>query len=308
MCTGIAFQTRDFYFGRNLDYDFSYGEELVIVPKTHPFSFRNGRHLKEHHALMGIAHKDNGYPLFYDAINDQGLGMAGLNFVGNAVYAEKDPIDKEAVASFEIIPFILLQASNLEEAKELLRHLDITSTPYNEQLPPSSLHWLIADKTGSLTVERTKDGLHVYDNPVGALTNNPPFPIQLWNLKNYASLSVADPENKWNKQLDLSPYSRGMGAMGLPGDLSSLSRFVRVCFTKTHSICQEDERSSVSQFFHILGSVEQVRGCCEVRPGEFEYTIYSICYNASKGIAYLKTYDGETMERVSFENKKYYLE
>ena len=288
MCTGIAFQTRDFYFGRNLDYDFSYGEELVIVPKTHPFSFRNGRHLKEHHALMGIAHKDNGYPLFYDAINDQGLGMAGLNFVGNAVYAEKDPIDKEAVASFEIIPWILAQASNLEEAKELLRHLDITSTPYNEQLPPSSLHWLIADKTGSLTVERTKDGLHVYDNPVGALTNNPPFPIQLWNLKNYASLSVADPENKWNKQLDLSPYSRGMGAMGLPGDLSSLSRFVRVCFTKTHSICQEDERSSVSQFFHILGSVEQVRGCCEVRPGEFEYTIYSICYNATKGIAYLK--------------------
>ena len=119
---------------------------------------------------------------------------------------------------------------------------------------------------------------------------------------------MTDPENKWNKQLDLSPYSRGMGAMGLPGDLSSLSRFVRVCFTKTHSICQEDERSSVSQFFHILGSVEQVRGCCEVRPGEFEYTIYSICYNASKGIAYLTTYDAETIERVSFEDKKYYLE
>ena len=67
-----------------------------------------------------------------------------------------------------------------------------------------------------------------------------------------------------------------MGAIGLPGDLSSQSRFVKVAFTKMNSVSGDDEKSSVSQFFHILGSVDQQRGCCQLDDDKYEITIYTL--------------------------------
>ena len=151
-------------------------------------------------------------------------------------------------------------------------------------LPLAQLHWLIADKTGCITVEATHDGLHIYDNPTGVLTNNPPFPMQLFNLNNYMALSAKSPENTFAPDVPLATYSRGMGAMGLPGDLSSQSRFVRVAFVRAHSLCKPTEESSVSQFFHILHSVEQQRGCCELDGGKYEITLYTSCCNATRDL------------------------
>ena len=119
------------------------------------------------------------------------------------------------------------------------------------------------------------DGLHIYDNPVGVLTNNPPFNIQMFNLNNYMGLSAKQPESNFSDKLEFNRYSRGMGAIGLPGDLSSQSRFVKVAFTKMNSVSGDDEKSSVSQFFHILGSVDQQRGCCQLDDDKYEITIYT---------------------------------
>ena len=94
-------------------------------------------------------------------------------------------------------------------------------------------------------------------------------------------------------------YSRGMGALGLPGDLSSTSRFARVAFTKLNSRSGDTEEESVSQFFHILGSVDQQRGCCEVTEGKYEITIYTSCCNTSKGIYYYTTYENPQITAVS---------
>ena len=116
------------------------------------------------------------------------------------------------------------------------------------------------------------------------MTNNPPFPIQMFRLNDYMSLSSESPTNRFSADLKLKPYSRGMGAMGLPGDLSSASRFVRVAFTKMNSLSGLSESESVSQFFHILGSVDQTRGCCQLDKGEYEITIYTSCCNADRGI------------------------
>ena len=89
-----------------------------------------------------------------------------------------------------------------------------------------------------------------------------------------------------------------MGALGLPGDLSSASRFARVAFTRANSVSASDEASSVSQFFHILGSVDQQRGCCEVAEGEYEITLYTSCCSADKGIYYYTTYDNSRINAV----------
>lgn len=92
--------------------------------------------------------------------------------------------------------------------------------------------------------------------------------MQMFNLNNYMNLSPKQPQNSFSNNLGLAAYSRGMGGLGLPGDLSSMSRFVRAAFTKLNSLSGSTEEESVGQFFHILGAVEQVRGCCEVAEGE----------------------------------------
>ena len=176
--------------------------------------------------------------------------------------------------------------------------MDLVDTPFSPQLPVGSLHWLIADETGSITVEAVKEGLMIYDNPTGVLTNNPPFPQQMFQLNNYMHLSPKQPVNTFSKDLPLNAYSRGMGALGLPGDLSSSSRFVRASYVKMNSRCNGDELSSVSQFFHILGSVDQQRGCCEVAEGKYEITLYTSCCNATKGIYYYTTYDNHQISAV----------
>ena len=297
MCTAATYRTHDFYMGRTLDYEFSYPSEVTIMPRHFPLALRHGETLAEHYAIIGMAYVTEGYPLYYDAINEKGLGMAGLNFVGNAVYSSPCA-GKENIAQFEFIPWLLARCADLQEARNALETLNLTDTPFNSHLPSASLHWIIADASGAIVVESMADGLHIYDNPVGVLTNNPPFPQQLAILNRYRGLSSRQPENTFAPGVELPCYSRGMGAKGLPGDLSSDSRFVRVAFTRANSVSSEGESESVSQFFHILGTVEQVRGCCEVSPNEYEITIYTSCCNASRGIYYYTTYENPQITAV----------
>ena len=112
MCTAATYKTDGFYFGRTLDYEFSYGDEIVVTPRRFPFAFRGGAALESHYALLGMAHVADGYPLYYDAANEKGLGMAGLNFVGNAHY-EKRAAGKDNVAQFEFIPWVLGQCASV---------------------------------------------------------------------------------------------------------------------------------------------------------------------------------------------------
>ena len=302
MCTAATYQTKNFYMGRTLDYEFSYGDEVTITPRNYPFHFRHAGTLSSHYAMIGMAHvaPDNGvdYPLYYDACNEKGVCMAGLNFVGNAAYA--DIIDtKENVAQFEFIPWILSQCASVSEAREKLVQMNLVGTVFASHFPAAQLHWMIADKSENIVVESMADGLHVYDNPAGVLTNNPPFPQQMFLMNQYMNLSPKQPENLFSDKLPLTTYSRGMGALGLPGDLSSTSRFARVAFTRLNSRSEDTEKASVSQFFHILGSVDQQRGCCEVAEGKYEITIYTSCCNTSKGIYYYTTYENPQITAVN---------
>ena len=301
MCTAATYKTKDFYFGRTLDYEFSYSEEVTITPRNFPIALRNTDKMAKHYAMIGMAFVQD-IPLYYDAVNEKGLCMAGLNFVGNAYY-NGIVDDKINIAQFEFIPYILGKCASVDEAVELLAKINITNQPYSDKLPVAQLHWIISDKSKSITVESVKDGLKIYDNPVGVLTNNPPFDEQMFNLNNYMNLSPRQPKNTFSDKLDLKAYSRGMGALGLPGDLSSQSRFVRVAFTKMNSVSGNSEEESVNQFFHILGSVEQQRGCCIVGENEYEITIYTSCCNADKGIYYYTTYENHSITAVDMHGE-----
>lgn len=143
----------------------------------------------------------------------------------------------------------------------------------------------------------------IYENPVGVLTNNPPFPTQMFQLNNYMGLSTQEVQNHFCQRLNLQAYSRGMGALGLPGDLSSQSRFVRAAFVRMNSVSGDSEVESISQFFHILGAVEQQRGCCKLADGSFEVTLYTSCCNTDKGIYYYTTYGNRQITAVDMHQE-----
>ena len=302
MCTAVTYKTKDFYFGRTLDYEFSYGDEITITPRNYEIKFRHQKEIKNHYAIIGMAYVTENYPLYYDAINEKGLCIAGLNFVGNANYNEQVE-SNDNIAQFEFIPWILSQCTTVKEAKKLIENMNFINEPFNENLPLAQLHWIISDSTESITVESVKEGIKIYNNPVGVLTNNPPFDKQMFELNNYMNLSPKSPQNKFAKSLDLQTYIRGMGAIGLPGDLSSQSRFVREAFVKMNSVSGDTEKESVNQFFHILNSVDQQRGCCQLDNGKFEITIYTSCCNATKGIYYYTTYDNHQISGIDMHKE-----
>lgn len=306
MCTALTYKTDSFYFGRNLDIEKSYGEKITITPENYSFKFRNGYILKNHFSIIGVATIVNDYPLYYDATNEKGLSIAGLNFPKNAVYYEKDN-NKTNITPFEFIPWILGKCSTLNQAVKEIKNLNLWNEPFSESLPLSPLHWLIADKTGAITVESMKDGIKIYDNPIGVLTNNPPFDYHLYNLANYINLTPLQPINRFSNKINLRPYSLGMGSMGLPGDLSSTSRFVRATYTKFNCISENNE--SIATFFHILDSVSQPKGLTLTNDNKYEYTLYSSCCDTSNGIYYYKTYNNNQitavdMKKVNLESEK----
>ena len=239
MCTAATYKTEDFYFGRNLDYEFSYGDEVTVTPRAYPFALRCMGNFRTKYAMIGMAYVAGEYPLYYDAVNEKGLGIAGLNFVGNAVYHPAAE-GKNNVTQFELIPWLLGSCATLAEARTLLEKTNIVNIPFSDQLPLAQLHWLIADKTGSIVVESTADGLHIYDDQA---------------------------------------------------------------FVRMNAKSGSGEAESVNQFFHILHSVEQQRGCCELDGGKYEITLYTSCCNADKGIYYYTTYGNHQITAVDMHRE-----
>lgn len=289
MCTALKFDAFNHYFGRNLDLDVSYNEEICIMPRRFPLTFRKKGEMTKHYAMIGMATVVDGVPLFYDAVNECGLAMAGLAFPENAYYSSLEN-GKDNIAPFEFIPWILGQAKTVEEAKNLLSRINLANIIFSEKLPNTPLHWMIADRNNSIAVEFMKDGMHIYDDKLGVLTNNPPFSYHLENLENYRNLRNVDKNVNISSKCQYSDYSNGLGAVGLPGDVSSMSRFVRMVFLSKNSVKPKDESSSLSQFFHLLSSVERIKGALKTEKGTFDITVYSACMNMDKGVYYYTTY------------------
>ena len=303
MCTCITYKNGDFYFGRNMDLEYSFGECVVITPRAFPFQFKYVDFLPRHYAMIGMAAGQEAFPLYAEAVNEHGLCMAGLNFPGSAYY-RKTECGKTNIATFEFIPWILGTCASVKEAEERMKEINITDDAFSEDMPPARLHWMLADRERCLVVESVREGIKVYEDSIGILTNNPPFEYHRMNLNNYLSVTAGYPQprfSQWGngeKDLCLKPYSQGMGGIGLPGDYSSVSRFVKAAFLKWNAVCGENEEENVSQVFHILDSVAMPRGAVITQDGKYDITTYSCCVNADTGTYYYKTYGNSQINSV----------
>lgn len=300
MCTALSITNKDHYFGRNLDLEIDYPVSVVITPRQHGFPMRHVPDIKNNYAMIGTAIIMNDYPLYFDAVNEKGLAMANLAFFGYASYFPPKQ-GKLNLASFELMQYVLAQFSTVAEVKVALKDLNITDDNYAPSMPSQGLHWIVSDPTTSIVIEQTAErGMVIYDNPWGVMTNAPEFDYQRANVGYYANVTGDLATNRFApKAPDIRLFSRGMGSIGLPGGTDSVSRFIRVLFTKLNSRCPQDEASNVSEFFHILSNVQQVSGETELKKDVYEITQYTSCFNTTTGTMYYNTYYNPSLTSVS---------
>ncbi|MBQ6830147.1 MAG: choloylglycine hydrolase [Clostridia bacterium] len=293
MCTVVSARGKHRYTGRTLDLEYSYNECVTVTPRQYPFVFTNGDASRSHTALVGMAAVSEGVPLYFDAMNEQGLCMAGLHFPTHCYFPPPQGTGDE-VAPFELIPRVLTACQTVAQVREWLSHIRLVDRPFSDTMLGTPLHWMVSDGTECVVIEPTKEGLLISDNTVGVMTNSPPFAMQMANLCQYRHLSATG--SKGNLA-NLPPYSKGQGAFGLPGDLTSMSRFVRAVFTRENARFSARVSENIEQMFHLMDTVLQVRGCNRTADGE-EITRYTAVMDADTGVYYYTTYHNRRITAV----------
>lgn len=274
MCTAVNDLSKIHLFGRTLDLEYTLNEQVVITPRRFVLDFLHEKKCYEHYAIIGAAHISGGRPLYYDGMNEKGLCAAALRLPALTVYHEKRE-DRQNLASFELIPWILSRFDSAEAAKEALEKVNITPESFSDALSSTPLHWIIADNKCSFVVESVEEGVQIYDNPFGVLTNAPDFPTQYRVFE-----ESGDP---------------------LMGDLSSSSRFARAVNALKYTLPDDKRPSAISRFFHIMGTVNQPAGLFRADERQLR-TVYTACMDTEEMVYYFTTYDCRKIRGVRLKN------
>lgn len=280
MCTALFYGVGGGYVGRTLDYEHGYGEQITVTPRGY---------LDNHYGMVGMATVADGYPLYYDGVNEEGVAVAALNFPLSAHYAPADTAGA-TMAVHQLIPTLLGRCASVDQAVSLLRGVVLCDRPFNQHYPTARLHWMVADAGRCVVAEATETGLHIYENPARVLTNEPPFPHQLSHLSHYGHLSPASPDG-WQ-----SPVSRGGGTVGLPGDFSSPARFVRGAYGVAHALPVGEP---LAQVFRLMAAVAVPAGCVQADDGRPVYTRYTACMDLQRRAYVCNVYGCHRLQGVA---------
>lgn len=283
-----------------MDLPYFFGQRPIYIPAG--FKYLNRAAEKNESiqkAILGMGTIIDGHPAMAEAMNEDGLACAGLNFAGYAFFSENQDEEKENIAPYDFILWALSRHKNVDEVKSSVAGIHFVSVPINEKTEVSQLHWMLCDRSGkSIVVEATERGISCYDNPVGVMTNNPEFPWHLTNLREYLKVSADNPANTDWSELQLSPLGVGAGTLGMPGDFSSVSRFVRAAFARANLPNDIKPGEEVGQFFHMLDYCAMVKGGVLTADGICDYTTYSSCMDLERGIYYYKNYGNNRINAV----------
>ena len=306
MCTALTLKTKDGYnlFGRNMDLSYSFNQAVTLLPRNYEYRDRVTQSMKKtKYAILGMATVIGDYPAFADGFNEKGLGCAGLNFPGYSYLEEKAVPGKNNLAPYDLIVWILSNFETVDEVSKELENVELVAVPINENTPLPTLHWIVADKHGkSIVIEKTKENLKVYENPIGVLTNSPTFDWHLTNLNEYMNITPTQPQNiKWTDK-ELKPLGVGVGTKGLPGGFTGADRFVRISYLKSKLPETEDLMTGISQFFHILNNVAMPKGSV-LDNGKDDITLYTSCMCQQKGIYYYTTYKNNGISAVDMNKE-----
>lgn len=262
MCTGVRFADAagNLYFGRNLDWCESYGEGVVITPRGASIPTQFLGSLSPEHACVGMGIVVGGVPCYFDCANEAGLAIAGLNFPGYAQFAEAPEKGAVNVAAYEFPLWVAASFSTVAEVRKALKDVVIVAKAPSEGYGVAQLHWLVGDGKESIVIECQADGMHVYDDGLDVLTNQPPFPWHTENVRNYMHIETAHPEPvAWTRDT-LRAFGSGAGMIGFPGGYDPASRFVRAAFLNAHYPAEEGEAANVTRLFRTLEGASMCKG------------------------------------------------
>jgi penicillin V acylase-like amidase (Ntn superfamily) len=274
MCTSIYYETKDHthFLARTLDFAQDMHLTPVIIENGHHFSSQlspNG--IDSMYRFIGAGKNDT----FADGFNEKGLAIASLYFNENAVYAKEPKTNAINLAATEVIPWVLGNTASVSEFKKVANQLNICQVENSFVKGVMPLHWILYDRHGdSLVMEITKTGMQLYDDPVGVMTNSPAFPWQLTNLGHYSHIQPQDFSAKKYGDYQIVSDGPGTGAIGLPGDYTSTSRFVRTAFLRQYTDQATDAQSGLATLNHILNNVDIPRGVKVNTKGQADYTQY----------------------------------
>ncbi|EJT6500957.1 choloylglycine hydrolase [Clostridium perfringens] len=307
MCTGLALETKDglHLFGRNMDIEYSFNQSIIFIPRNFKcVNKSNKKELTTKYAVLGMGTIFDDYPTFADGMNEKGLGCAGLNFPVYVSYSKEDIEGKINIPVYNFLLWVLANFSSVEEVKEALKNANIVDIPISKNIPNTTLHWMISDITGkSIVVEQTKEKLNVFDNNIGVLTNSPTFDWHVANLNQYVGLRYNQvPEFKLGDQ-SLTALGQGTGLVGLPGDFTPASRFIRVAFLRDAMIKNDKDSIDLIEFFHILNNVAMVRGSTRTVEEKSDLTQYTSCMCLEKGIYYYNTYENNQINAIDMNKE-----
>ena len=301
MCTALCVKTTDnkYFFGRNMDLGYNFNQSVLFIPDS--FCQNN---LEAKHSVIGIGTIIDNHSMLADGMNDRGLACAGLNFAGNAFYEKKPADGKINIAPYDFIPWTLFNFSDIQEVLSEIKNIELVDIPINKQTPVPTLHWMLSDKTGAcIVVEKTKNGLKIHENPVYVMTNDPEFTWHLTNLNEYLYLKPFPLKiTSWcNKEL--KPIGIGSGTLGMPGDFSSASRFVRIAYLRANFPEAKASDEAITSFFHTLDCVKMPKGAVINSENQEAFTIYSSCMDLDEGIYYYKTYENNRINAVDMRKE-----
>lgn len=286
-------------FGRTMDFHYDLHAHMYAIPAGN--AWRAGTEaLEDRYAILGIGSGKT--PVVFDGVNERGLAGAKLYFPGYAHFEKPGMTGKKEIPAAHVLHFLLGTCGSVEDVRQTLPQYAVTEqkNPVTGLLMP--LHWMLTDPTGaSIVVEITRTGLHMYDNPVGVMTNSPDFPWHLTNLRNYMGAVPTQAEmTKWGRQ-KLFPFGQGLMTGMLPGGYAPPARFVRAAYGAAFAERPDDVEGLARTAFHILESVAIPKGFVITKEGLYDYTQYTAMIDLFQKRYYVRTYNDLNVRMVPME-------
>lgn len=320
-CSAFTYETKDnkHLYARNFDYNrLATGTKILYVPKNHQYYLSGTKYennleceKKSIYSVLGIGNNMlEPTPAFYDGINEMGLAGSQLYYRGYAKYNDVVEEGKEGIQAPFLVYHLLASCKDIKEVSVKLKNeLTIISKPLLNSV--ATLHFIFTDTSGkSVVVESNEKGLNIYEDALGIMTNSPSYDYQLTNLMNYSNLRIRDYDSVKFNNLTLPQVFSGNGLIGLPGDFSSISRFVRLAFLKEYATKAENEPLGVNYLARIMNNVAFPLGLVEVTNEKdhtafdkdilpYDYTIYTIIFALESKKLYYYTYSNLAISTIS---------
>lgn len=316
-CTGIRLIAKDglAVYGRTMEWGaFDLNSRIAIVPRGYVFKGltpdgRNGKKWKAKYGVVGLDMLRKNF--LADGMNEKGLTAGLFYHPGFAKYRayEKNQAGN-TITALDVVSFILTQFATVEEVKKGMQNIRVVAVVEKALGKPVDAHWMVTESSGkSIVIEYINGKLSIFENPLGIITNSPTYDWHMTNLRNYINLSaVALPAKKVEK-LDFTPLGDGSGMIGLPGDFTPPSRFVRAVAWSQTTRRLKNSDEAIYELFRILDNFNVPLGSAANLKGMRSATIWTTAWNIPKKTLYFHTQNNRRvrkvdLKRIDFSKKK----